>query len=154
MNDTHNFSPVQTVHKPKLATVWIIEDDEDQAELLTFLFEREGFGYMLFGDGVQCIAQAKKTAIIPDALIVDINLPYMNGFEVVVALRALPNWADVPMIVISARAGSHDIAKAFECGANDYVRKPFDPIEMFARLRRLLPEHHQKQSPLKTEGQQ
>lgn len=135
---------VESNHKSQTTTllsVWIVEDDPDQAELLTFLFEREGFSVVMFGDGVQCIHRAKESTIMPDAMIVDLNLPYMSGFEVVATLRTFQSWDTLPILVISARAGSHDIDQAFKCGANDYVRKPFDPIEVFARLYRLLREN-------------
>lgn len=138
----------------KALGVWIVEDDPDQADLLTFLFEREGFSVQTFIDGVQCIDYAKDSAIMPDAMIIDLKLPYMSGFEVVAILRTFQNWDTLPILVISARAGSHDIAKAFECGANDYVRKPFDPIEMFARLYRLLQENRKRKLQSSTLGRE
>lgn len=68
----------------------------------------------------------------------DIMLPYHDGLELIERLRAQAGWAQVPVLMLTAKAREADIVRALELGADDYVTKPFQPEELLARIRRLL----------------
>ena len=65
-------------------------------------------------------------------------LPYISGFQLIIEMREHPNWANVPIVVVSGKVLEEDIVRALNLGANDYVTKPFRPEELLARLRRVV----------------
>lgn len=119
--------------KPRIL---MVEDEDDIAYILRFLFEREGFIVEHAADGRQAIDRLEGEP--PEAVILDIMLPYHDGIELVERLRAKPAWRSVPVLMLTAKAREVDIVRALDLGADDYVTKPFQPEEVLARLRRLL----------------
>jgi len=119
-------------------TALVVEDDADIGKLLHWVFERERFEVTLLGDGR---AALERIAAGPPASLVllDVMLPHVSGHDVLAALRAHPGWKAVPVIMLSAKSQEHDIVKALDAGANDYMVKPFQPAELRARVRRLVP---------------
>jgi DNA-binding response OmpR family regulator len=115
----------------------VVEDNETIAKLLRFILEREGFAVVHCADGQQgrqCIAETPPPAIV----ILDIMLPYIDGFELIAQIRALPAWSRTPILMLSAKGSERDISQALDAGADDYIVKPFQIDEFKARLRRLL----------------
>lgn len=132
---TDNTSLQQPADQP---VVLVAEDDAPIAYLLQFLLEREGFHVLLARDGRE--AQQYIDEIPPPKLVMlDIMMPYADGFEVLAHLRAKPDWSDTPVIMLTARSQEKDIVRALDAGASDYVVKPFLPEELKARIRRLVP---------------
>jgi DNA-binding response OmpR family regulator len=132
---TDNTSLQQSADQP---VVLVAEDDEQIAYLLQFLLEREGFRVLLARDGHE--AQQFIDEIPPPRLVMlDIMMPYADGFEVLARLRARPDWSATPVIMLTARSQEKDIVRALDAGASDYVVKPFLPEELKARIRRLVP---------------
>lgn len=118
--------------------VLVAEDDDQISFLLQFLLEREGYRVQLVRDGQE--AQRLVDEIAPPVLVIlDVMMPYADGFEVLAHLRAKPEWRDTPVIMLTARSQEKDIVRALDAGASDYVVKPFLPEELKARIRRLLP---------------
>jgi DNA-binding response OmpR family regulator len=74
----------------------------------------------------------------PDLVLLDVMLPYVDGFEIVGLIRAQPEWRDTPVIMLTAKNTERDTVRALDAGANDFVIKPFQPQELLARLRRFL----------------
>ena len=123
---------------PGQPAVLVAEDDSQIAFLLRFLLEREGYHVLLAADGRESKRQIDEIA--PPALVIlDVMMPYADGFEVLSYLRAKPGWSKVPVIMLTARSQEKDIVRALDAGANDYVVKPFLPDELKARIRRLAP---------------
>lgn len=117
--------------------VLIVEDDEHIAYLLEYMLQREGFATMRAADGRQAERIIESEA--PPALVVlDIMLPYRSGIELIAMIRSRHEWADVPVLMLTAKSSEQDIVTALDAGASDYVVKPFQPNELLARLRRLL----------------
>jgi DNA-binding response OmpR family regulator len=117
--------------------VLVAEDDEQIAYLLQFLLEREGYGVVRAADGRD--AMRLMDEIEPPALVIlDIMMPYADGFAVLAQMRSRSGWRETPVIMLTARSQERDIVRAFDAGANDYVVKPFLPDELKARIRRLL----------------
>lgn len=123
---------------PGQLAVLVAEDDSQIAFLLRFLLEREGYRVLLAADGRESQRLIDDTP--PPALVIlDVMMPYADGFEVLAYLRAKPGWRETPVIMLTARSQEKDIVRALDGGANDYVVKPFLPDELKARIRRLAP---------------
>ncbi len=118
------------------ATVLIVDDDPTLVEMLTFVLGRAGFEVRSASDGARAIAILRDETI--DLVILDIMLPDMDGFEICQSIRALPDGADVPILMLSARTQITDRLSGFESGADDYVPKPADPKEIVARVKALV----------------
>ncbi len=118
-------------------TVLIVEDDDQIAFLLQFIVEREGFRVLLARDGRA--AQKLIDESVPPALsMLDVMLPYVDGFQLIAHIRAKPAWRDSPILMLTAKSQEGEIVRALDAGANDYLVKPFQPNELKARIRRLV----------------
>jgi DNA-binding response OmpR family regulator len=115
----------------------VVEDGEHLAFLLGYMLEREGFEVVTLRDGREA-AHHIAASVPPDVVVLDLMLPYLDGFELLGLMRAHPGWKHVPVIVLSARSAESDVVRALEGGANDFVRKPYRPRELMARLRRVM----------------
>lgn len=118
-------------------SILIVEDDPHIIYILNFLLVREGFAVVAAADGNLAVSTIDSIDV-PALVLLDVMLPYRDGFEIVRHIRAKPAWADVPVIMLTGKSQERDIVKALEAGANDYIRKPFQPAELVARLRRFL----------------
>ena len=115
----------------------VVEDDKSVAMLLRFLLERDGFRVDSAADGRE--AQRLIATLVPPAIVLlDIMLPYADGFELIANIRSQPGWEKLPVMMLTAKGSERDIARALDAGADDYMVKPFQPDELKARLRRLL----------------
>lgn len=124
-------------HQASLQTILIIEDDEDMVTLLQFLVEREGCQAIVATEGRQARSLV-DTLSPPRLVLLDVMLPYLNGFELVTYIRSKAPWHEVPIVMLTADSAERDIVRALDAGASDYVVKPFNPKELMARLRRFL----------------
>jgi DNA-binding response OmpR family regulator len=116
----------------------VIEDSEYTAYLLEFVLERARYHVTTVRNGRDAEALL-EVGEPPDVVVLDLMLPYVDGFELLTRLRENPRWRDVPVLILSAKSLEGDIVRAFELGANDYVTKPFRPPELLARVNRLVP---------------
>lgn len=117
-------------------TVLVAEDDPDVRDLVVFRLERSGWEVIEAGDGQQAIDLARDR--IPDVAVLDWMMPIKSGLEVVAEMRADPGLANIPVLILSARAQEPDIVQGFTAGANDYLTKPFSPQELHHRVQALL----------------
>ena len=124
-------------HQASLQTILIIEDDEDMVTLLQFLVEREGCQAIVATEGRQARSLV-DTLSPPRLVLLDVMLPYHNGFELVTYIRSKEPWHEVPIVMLTADSAERDVVRALDAGASDYVVKPFNPKELMARLRRFL----------------
>jgi two-component system, OmpR family, KDP operon response regulator KdpE len=123
--------------------VMVVEDDKAMQEVLRILFEGSGFRVVVSETARQGENDARLHR--PDIVVVDLALPDGDGISVIKSIRA---WSPMPIIVLSARTGeSHRIA-ALECGADDYVVKPFSAPELMARVRAVLRRHVRGELPM------
>jgi DNA-binding response OmpR family regulator len=119
-----------------MATVLLVEDDPVILRLLEVNFEVEGFDVVVAHDGEEGLALAREVA--PDLVISDIMMPKRSGLELVEELRAGAETADIPIVLLSAKAQAADVQAGLEAGADDYVTKPFEPLELLDRVNALL----------------
>ncbi len=115
-----------------MSRILVVEDDRDIAELVAHYLERAGHTAVIVGSGPDALAEARRDP--PDVLILDRMLPGLDGLEVCRTLRAERQTADVPIIMLTARAEESDRVAGLEFGADDYVTKPFSPKELVARV--------------------
>lgn len=112
----------------------VVEDEVRLARALSRGLTAEGFVVDLAADGTAGLESARRGAY--DAVILDVMLPQLSGYEVVRRLRAERNW--LPILILSAKDGEYDQVDGLDCGADDYLTKPFSFVVLLARLRALL----------------
>jgi DNA-binding response OmpR family regulator len=117
----------------------IIEDDVHMAYLLGYLAEKERFVVETIADGRRAVERI-DAGPAADLVLLDVMLPYRDGFELLARLRASPAWQQVPVIILTSRTREHDAVRALGLGADDYLTKPFSPPELVARIHRRLPK--------------
>lgn len=123
-----------------MARVLIVDDEPDMREMMAHQLRSAGFTIEEAGSGAEALRRARSAQ--PGAILLDLMLPEMDGFEVFKALRRDPVTEGIPVLVVSARTSELDRVLAFELGADDYITKPFSPRELVLRLRRSLDRHH------------
>ncbi len=114
----------------KTHTILVIEDAPDMLQLMRRIFEEEGYHVELAADGVYGMDLLKKMK--PDLVLLDIMMPGPDGYAILESIR---QYSNVPVIMITARRESEALQKALAMGADDYVKKPFRPNELLARVR-------------------
>ncbi len=117
--------------------VLIVEDERDIAGLIRHTLLRDGHREVTVVATGDAALEAVSSAP-PDLVILDLNLPTVSGFEVCRILRGMPNTADVPIIMLTARTSEGDRVRGLDLGADDYVTKPFSLKELSARVRAVL----------------
>jgi DNA-binding response OmpR family regulator len=115
-----------------MSRILVVEDDRDIADLIVHYLNHAGHDADVLTSGAEALPAARKQA--PDVLILDRMLPGLDGLEVCRAMRSDPLTADVPIIMLTARAEESDRIVGLELGADDYVTKPFSPKELVARV--------------------
>ena len=116
--------------------VLVADDDEDIVRFVEVNLRLEGFEVVTAGDGKEALERARE--ISPDLVLLDIMMPEIDGFEVCQTLRASSQTQHIPVIMLTARSLSADKVVGLTAGADDYIIKPFDPIELVARVKSAL----------------
>jgi DNA-binding response OmpR family regulator len=124
------------------ARILVVEDNEHAAYLVRFLLERAGYTVTVSPDGRDALAKLESLEPV-DLIVLDLMLPYVSGYQVLIEARKSERWRHVPIVVVTARTLEMDAVRALETGANDFVRKPFHPEELVARIRRALEQRVQ-----------
>ncbi len=128
-------SPLQdTDMPPKL--VFFAEDDPLIASVVNHRLKREGFNVKHFKNGSEALKNIKENDV--QIFILDVQMPVMDGFELLENIRKTPRLKKTPIIMLTALGQEKDILRGFELGANDYITKPFSPVELMTRVRRLV----------------
>ena len=117
-------------------TILIVEDEPDVVDLIRYHLRRAGFEVLTALNGPAGLATAAQTR--PDAIVLDIMLPQMTGLEVCKALRQANETADIPILILTAKAEMTDRIAGLELGVDDYITKPFSPRELVLRVQNLL----------------
>ena len=112
--------------------VLVVDDDPVIQKLLKVNFEMEGYEVLSAADGAEGLDQAGSGR--PDVIILDVMMPKMNGLEVLAALKADDSTKNIPVILLSAKAQAGDVQAGLDRGANAYVTKPFDPLDLLDRV--------------------
>ncbi|MBI3104754.1 MAG: response regulator [Candidatus Rokubacteria bacterium] len=116
--------------------VLVIEDHEENRRIVGYLLASAGFEMIEAVTGDEGVAAAEKER--PDLILMDIQLPGLDGYEATRRIKANPALRHIPIIVVTSYALSGDDVKAFEAGCDAYVTKPFVPRELLAKIREYL----------------
>ena len=116
--------------------ILVVDDDPDVQELVAFNLDQNGYQPRCVGTGDDALEKAKKE--LPNLVVLDLMLPDIDGLSVCRALKADPNTAAIPIIMLTAKGEEIDIVTGLELGADDYVVKPFSPRILLARIRAAL----------------
>jgi DNA-binding response OmpR family regulator len=122
---------------PTPPTVLIVEDDPIVSGLLDHSLKRRGFAVRTAADGHQA-TELLGSIEPPQAVLLDVMLPYVDGFELIRRIRRTPSWSAVPIVVLTSKAQGQSVVRALDSGASDYMFKPFRPDELAARIRRVV----------------
>jgi diguanylate cyclase (GGDEF)-like protein len=114
-------------------TILVVDDDPDIARFVEVNLRSAGYDVAVAGDGEEALDKASE--IRPDLVLLDVMMPRIDGFEVAQRLRRSPQTANTSIIMLTAKALSADKVTGLQSGADDYIIKPFDPIELLARVK-------------------
>jgi two-component system cell cycle response regulator DivK len=117
--------------------ILVVEDTEDNRQIVRDLMSAAGYVLIEAVDGLEGVAAAERER--PDLILMDIQLPGIDGYEATRRIRALPEIGKVPIIAVTSYALSGDEAKARAAGCDGYVAKPFSPRQLLAKVREFLP---------------
>jgi two-component system, cell cycle response regulator DivK len=113
--------------------ILVVEDQEDNRQILRDLLTSGGFDMIEAENGADAIAAAEANR--PDLILMDIQLPILDGYEATRRIKANPDLKSIPIIVVTSYALSGDEDKARRAGCDDYVAKPFSPRELLAKIK-------------------
>jgi two-component system cell cycle response regulator DivK len=116
--------------------ILVVEDQEDNRRIMRDLLASAGYEVMEAVTGEEGVTAAESH--LPDLILMDIQLPGLDGYEATRQIKANPDLQHIPIIVVTSYALSGDDVKAFEAGCDDYVSKPFSPRELLAKIREYL----------------
>ena len=114
----------------KTKTILVIEDNQDMLQLLRRILEPEGYRVILATDGIYGTTLVKE--VKPDLVLLDIMMPGPDGY---MTLESIRKYSNVPVIMVTVKRETEALQKALVLGADDYVRKPFRPVELLARIK-------------------
>ena len=118
--------------------ILVVEDTEDNRQIIRDLLSSVGYELIEAVDGAEGVAMAQSEH--PDLILMDIQLPVIDGYEATRRIRAIPELARVPIIAVTSYALSGDEAKARDAGCDAYVTKPYSPRALLAKIREYLPK--------------
>jgi DNA-binding response OmpR family regulator len=113
-----------------------VDDDERIRRLVQINLQRAGYRVSGAGDGIEGLEQIERER--PDLVLLDVNMPRLDGIELLRQLRARPDTAALPVVMLTARSQDEDVLEGTRSGANYYLTKPFSPPELLAVVRQAL----------------
>jgi two-component system response regulator MtrA len=116
--------------------VLVADDDDDIRQLVKFRLERAGYDVVEAADGEEALRVC--TEVQPDLAVLDVMMPKLTGYDVTRRIRQNEALASMPVILLTARVQDSDVAQGFDAGADDYLKKPFSPQELRARVQAIL----------------
>lgn len=119
--------------------ILVVDDEPHLIRSLTFILTREGYEIDMAGNGEEALEKIRLNK--PDLIFLDIMMPKKNGYEVCETIRNDPELKDIYIIMLSAKGWDIDREKAMDTGANEFISKPFSPLEAVSRTKRALNAH-------------
>jgi DNA-binding response OmpR family regulator len=119
-----------------MAKILVVDDDPMIRNLLCGILEQQGHEVMLAADGVEALTVAQANP--PSLIVLDVDMPRLNGQKTCEKLRAIPSTKDIPILMLTARKADGDIEKGLNLGADAYMTKPFEMAEFHLRIKMLL----------------
>jgi len=129
------------------AKILVVDDDPDILSLVRYNLEREGFSVLTAANGQDALQLVHSQP--PQAIILDLMLPEVDGLEVSRQIKRDPSLSDIPIIMLTAKGEEVDRVVGFELGADDYITKPFSPRELVLRLKAILKRSSSREEPIR-----
>jgi DNA-binding response OmpR family regulator len=123
-------------HTPARKKILVVDDDAEVVELICFNLKKAGFSIGTANDGIDALKKARS--LMPDLILLDLMLPGLDGFAICEILRRDTVTAAIPIIMLTALSSELSRLAGMDCGANDYITKPFSPRLLVARVVKLL----------------
>jgi two-component system, OmpR family, alkaline phosphatase synthesis response regulator PhoP len=112
-----------------------VDDEKHIVRLVQVNLERQGYEVVTANDGKEALKKVDEEN--PDLVVLDVMMPYMDGFEVLQNLRRNPSTRDIPVIMLTAKAQDADVFKGWQSGVDCYLTKPFNPMELISFVKRI-----------------
>lgn len=116
------FRQIKNKLEPKI--ILVIEDDESMQNVIKRIFDQDGYELRLASDGTELTGILDE--VTPDVILMDIGLPWINGFELAELIKNHREMKRIPIIFVSGQASEQDVTRAYQIGADDFIKKPFD----------------------------
>lgn len=116
--------------------ILVVEDDEITSSLIRFKLSNSGYDVVVVGDGTQALEFLKTRT--PDLILLDMMMPMMSGKEFLLEFKKLPLGVKIPIIILTAKTLEKDVLEGLALGADDFMKKPFSPSELVARVQTVL----------------
>jgi two-component system phosphate regulon response regulator PhoB len=129
------------------AKILVVDDDPDILKLVQYNLEREGFSVLTAANGQDALQLVHSQP--PQAIILDLMLPEVDGLEVFRQVKRDPTLSDIPVIMLTAKGEEVDRVVGFELGADDYITKPFSPRELVLRVKAILKRFAPREEPIR-----
>jgi len=127
----------ESVEEARNTIVMVVDDSVTVRKVTSRFLERQGMDVILAKDGVDAVTQLQEIEIIPDVMLLDIEMPRMDGFEVASRVRHNSRLKDLPIIMITSRTGEKHRERALSLGVNEYMGKPFQETELLEMINSL-----------------
>ncbi|WP_341528451.1 response regulator [Nostoc sp. UHCC 0302] len=117
-------------------SVWVVDDEPNGFEVIELLLRREGHHLTYFNSGKAILNQLESS--LPDVILLDVMMPEIDGIETCRRIKANSNWKPIPIIIVTALDSKEDLARSLAAGADDFLTKPVNGVELRARVRSML----------------
>jgi DNA-binding response OmpR family regulator len=122
-----------------MTKILVAEDEPDIRELVTFMLRFAGYEVVAAANGEDAVLTAARE--LPDLVLLDVRMPRMTGYDACRLIRANPDLRNVPVVFLSAKGQETEVRSGMEAGAEEYLLKPFSPMELTNRVRTILARH-------------
>ncbi len=116
--------------------ILVVEDDRSIQSLITYKLKNSGFEVLVAANGAEALDQLRKTSV--DLVLADLMMPVMSGKEFLVAVKKDERTKNIPVVILTAKTLENEVIEGLSLGADDYIKKPFSPSELLARVRNVL----------------
>jgi two-component system cell cycle response regulator DivK len=122
----------------RMKKILVVEDNEQNLYLMVFILRQNGYRVVTARNGVEGIERARYE--IPDLIIMDIQLPEMDGYEAAERIKSMDELRDIPIVAVTSYAMAGDREKAMDAGCAGYIEKPFNPVTFISEIERFIRE--------------
>jgi len=132
--ELNDFRSIKNKLDPKV--ILVIEDDESMQNVMRRIFSEDGYELRLASDGTELTSILDE--VTPDIILMDIGLPWINGFELAELIKNHREMKKIPILFVSGQASEEDITRAYQIGADDFIKKPFEIDQLKAAVTKYL----------------
>ncbi|MCS7225023.1 MAG: response regulator [Armatimonadetes bacterium] len=125
--------------------ILVVDDERHIVRLVQVNLERHGYQVLTAYDGVECLEKARSDK--PDLIVLDVMMPRLDGFQALQQLKDDPQTKDIPVIMLTARAQDRDVLAGYTYGADLYLTKPFNPLELISLVKRVFESQEEEEGP-------